>query len=664
MPAMKPQDGDSAAFPAEPVPAPGPRPPGLPGAIRPGAQADTLWMVNAALAERLALQRAELNEQRLQVQRLGARMAALLQSTSWRVTGPLRAGANAWGQWRRARQRADAAPASVGVSGPAVRLGYAQWIQRYDRLDARDLAALRRLAADPALPSLRVLVVFDAANAANGANVVRRLGGQIFERWSATLLFFPGCAPAALAAARAAAAADTRCLVLDDAVGLQSTAVAPGSGDCLVLCAGDVLLREHALGLLAGAARSGVRLVYADEDSIDAAGRRSSPFFKPDFSRELQRNCPLLEGAVLVTGTPETLGDLLPGIIAGRSGGAPAALRSALDALLATIADAEVAHVPLLLCHRATQFGRAALPHMPVAAVPAGEPLPAASIIIPTRDGIEWLATCLSSIHGQTIYPAGQLEVIVVDNGSVDPAMLAYLELAQASGQARVLHDPQPFNFARLNNRAARAAQGQILVFVNNDTKVDDAFWLQRLALAALQADVGAVGGKLLYADRTVQHAGVVLGLGAVAGHCFVGLAEDDGGYHGLACTTREVAAVTGACLAIRRQVFERIGGFREELAVAFNDVALCLDALALGYRNLCIGQPLLLHFESQSRGMDDTPEKKAVYAREAALMRRIYGARLERDPYYNPNLSLVEGYALAVPPRAGKPWRGDAAPR
>jgi GT2 family glycosyltransferase len=273
------------------------------------------------------------------------------------------------------------------------------------------------------------------------------------------------------------------------------------------------------------------------------------------------------------------------------------------------------------------------------------------SVIIPTRDGWGLLGPCLDSLR-QTDWPAQRLEVIVVDNGSTEPDCLSGLARAEAEGRIRLLRDPRPFNFARLNNDAVAAARGSLLVFLNNDTVALRPDWLRCLAAHAQQPGIGAVGPKLLYADRTVQHGGVVLGINNGAVHAHVGLAADAPGYAGLANMTHEVSAVTGACLAVTQRAFLDVGGFNEAFAVAFNDIVLCCDLMQRGYRNLYVAEALFLHLESKTRGPAKSPEKRAREAAEAAAFRDLHRHLFAADPNYSPNLSRDACYATLAPPQ------------
>jgi len=277
------------------------------------------------------------------------------------------------------------------------------------------------------------------------------------------------------------------------------------------------------------------------------------------------------------------------------------------------------------------------------------------SVIVPTRDGGDLLRRCLQSLGSRTAYP--DLEVIVVDNQSRAPPTLELLSELSRSGRARVIGFDRPFNYAAINNEAARDATGEVLLLLNDDVEAISAGWLQEMVRLALRPDVGPVGAKLLYPDGTIQHGGIVTGLFGMVGHLHRGARAECPAW--MAQYPRTVSAATAAAMAIRREVWTELGGLDEHLAVAFNDVDLCLRAERAGYRTLYTPAAELLHRESQSRGRDDTAEKRARSQREAAFLRARWGARLEDDPHYSPNLSLFsERPALAWPPRAPRLWQ------
>lgn len=265
------------------------------------------------------------------------------------------------------------------------------------------------------------------------------------------------------------------------------------------------------------------------------------------------------------------------------------------------------------------------------------------SVIVPTRDRLELLKPCLHSLQA-TAGNGVKLELLVVDNGSQQPATLAYLVELEESGRARVLRCPGPFNFSALNNAAAAVAQGELLLLLNNDIEAQVPGWLEVMAGQALREDIGCVGGQLLYPDGTLQHAGVILGIGGVAGHSHKYQSASEPGHQMRAQLSQNLSAVTGAALMIRRELFQQLGGFdAEKLHVSYNDLDLCLRAMAAGYRNVYCAEAVLVHHESKSRGAPITPEAFNQWQMERGVMQQRWGAFLNADPHYHPQLSLRE---------------------
>ena len=411
----------------------------------------------------------------------------------------------------------------------------------------------------------------------------------------------------------------------------------------VVLADGDQLT-EHALYLLAKAiaAHPDAEVVYGDEDAIDAQGRLHSPLFKPDWNPDLLFSTNYISRA-----------------FASRIGNDYASLLKAR----------RVEHVPFVILHRRGEppaVDRAALQeHLGTAAtvepdrvrwkVPS--PAPRVSLVIPTRDGRALLETCVESLLRVTAYR--NFEILVVDNQSSDPAALEYLGKLEQRGVARVLRYPHPFNFPAINNFAVAQASGEVVGLLNNDLEFVEPGWLTEMVSHALRPDVGCVGAKLLYPDRTVQHAGVVLGIGGVADHLHKNLPQDAPGYCGRARVVQDFSAVTAACLLVRRQTWNEVGGFDEKYAVAFNDVDFCLRVRERGLRNVWTPFATVIHHESKSRGRENTPAKWLRFRGEMARLRKRWGPLLADDPAYNPNLTLdAKNVSLAWPPRAKKPWR------
>jgi GT2 family glycosyltransferase len=263
---------------------------------------------------------------------------------------------------------------------------------------------------------------------------------------------------------------------------------------------------------------------------------------------------------------------------------------------------------------------------------------------------------CLRGLY-QTEYP--DIEIIVADNGSVEPETAAAFVEARRSG-VKVVDCAGPFNYSRINNQAARHATGEILLLLNNDIEIIEPAWLKEMVRYLLEPDIGAVGAKLLYPNHQVQHAGVVLGMGGVAGHMSVFASENAPGYAGALGIARDVSCVTGACMAIKKNVFDSLNGLNEtDLKVAFNDVDFCIRLRESGYRIIFTPFAMLVHHESKSRGDDISGEKLLRFQREIKYMQNRWGDVLYHDPFYHPSLSL-EGcnVDLAFPPRVTFPWR------
>jgi GT2 family glycosyltransferase len=277
---------------------------------------------------------------------------------------------------------------------------------------------------------------------------------------------------------------------------------------------------------------------------------------------------------------------------------------------------------------------------------------PQVSIIIPTRDLSEYLETCLNSLFEKTAYD--HFEVIVVDNGSREPKTLDLFRRwkEKEPSRFRVAPLPIPFNFPALINEGVRNAHGELVLLLNNDIEVVSGEWLSEMASQALRPRIGAVGLKLLYPDDTVQHAGVVLGIGGIAGHSHKYCAGDRPGYFDRLRITANCAAVTGACLMVKKSLFHEVGGFDEALSVAFNDVDFCIRILKAGFYNLCLSHLTLYHHESRTRGPEDTVEKQIRFKREIDLMKERWGSLLKNDPFYSPHLTrIVEDFSINVEP-------------
>ncbi len=276
---------------------------------------------------------------------------------------------------------------------------------------------------------------------------------------------------------------------------------------------------------------------------------------------------------------------------------------------------------------------------------------PKISIIIPSKDNVSDLKRCIDSILTTSTYPF--YEILVVENNSIEPETKAYYDSLREVEQVRIMKVEGPFNYARINNLAVEEATGTYVILLNNDTKVIAPNWIEELLMYAQRSDVGAVGAKLYYEDRTIQHAGIVIGLGAhrSAGHTHYGVAYENVGYMGKLCYAQNVTAVTGACLMVSKAQYEEVGGLDENYRVALNDVDFCLKLRKKGYLNMFNPYCELYHYESKSRGLDTDGEKAKRYQVEVDYFRTQWKEELEKgDPYYNVNFSLDRSdYALRI---------------
>jgi GT2 family glycosyltransferase len=449
------------------------------------------------------------------------------------------------------------------------------------------------------------------------------------------------------------------------------TALAQASGAWVgQIQAGDQW-REHAWLLMAQAAQAhpDARIIYPDEDQIDAQGRRSAHHFKPDWNHDFLLSANYIGHACLIERQH---------LIA--AGGYTWATDSAytFDALLRCVEGlkpAQVVHVAHVLWQQAAGRPRpmdetsvkALQAHLDRTAAGAqASPLvnghdtsrgllrvryptppsaPLVSIVICTRNQFTLLETCIRSITELTRYP--RFEIIIVDNGSDEDRTLAYLaRLPQQDARVRVIRDDSPFNYAALNNQAVAQAQGELVALLNNDIEVIDGDWLTEMVGHALRPGIGCVGAKLLYPDDTVQHVGVLVGPGkdapdAIAAHYLRGIPREAPGYANRAIVALQLTAVTAACLVIRKSTFVQVGGLdAEHLAVTYNDVDFCLRVGELGLRNVLTPHALLYHHESVSRGRDASSKNRARFLPELAYMQKRWAAHLKDDPCYNPNLS------------------------
>jgi glycosyltransferase involved in cell wall biosynthesis len=556
---------------------------------------------------------------------------------------------------------------------------YDQWVRLRDTLSRRETARLRQAVDAFALRPLVSVVmpvynpppdVLDAA--------IRSVRSQIYPDWQLCIADDASSDPDIREVLQRHAAEDSRIAVhfrlqRGNIASASNTALEMATGEFVALFDHDDVLPEHALYWAVEAInrRPDARILYSDEDKIDAAGNRYAPYFKGEF------NIDLLRAQNMISHLGVYHRDVVAAIGGFRQGYDGAQDHDFVLRAAELVREDQIVHIPRILYHWRAIRGSAAFSlHSKREAVAAGrravidhlrrvgsqatvEPAPEspthhrvrhplpdvpplASIVICTRDHESLLRTAIASIRSKTTY--GNYEIVVCDNGSIDAGNRAYLAEIAATPGITVFRDDSPFNYSRLNNAAVAKSRGELVCLLNDDIEVLSPDWLDELASFAIQPDVGAVGARLWYPDGTLQHGGVIVGIGGVAGHAHPRLPKGHPGYFGRAVLQQELSAVTAACLVVRREVFDEVGGLDEQIAIAFNDVDFCLRLRAAGYRNIWTPFAELIHHESASRGYEDSPEKAARFQREVRFMQDRWGDVLHGDPHYNPNLSMLSG--------------------
>lgn len=563
---------------------------------------------------------------------------------------------------------------------------YLDWIAAYAEPDGAQRQAMSDAARDFSRQPL-ISVVTPVYNTPEEylRAAIESILGQVYARWELCLADDASTAPHVRRVLEEYRSRDARIKVV---YRRQNGHISAATNSALELAVGEfVALLDHddtlAPDALFWVAKElndfpTAALMYSDEDKLDPDGVPTTPYFKCDWNYDLFLSHNLIAH-----------GDVYRTDLVRELGGFRSAFDGAQDydltlRFIEQIDASQIRHIPRVLYHWRMAPGSTAIgpgqkdyaaerarlaveEHLARRHVPASVEtipgmavqrvryqlparVPRISIVISTRNAKTLVQRCLDSIRQRTTY--GPYEILLVDNGSDDEESLDYFATLSDAGRVRLLRDPGPFNFSRINNDAVRHAAGEYLVFLNNDIEVIASDWLTELVSHAQRPGVGAVGARLWYPDDTIQHAGLVLVAG-LAGHAHSRRARGDHGYFSRASLVQAYCAVTGACLCIRKRLFEEAGGFDEALAVAFNDVDFCLRLHAMGYRNLYTPYAELYHHESATRGYEDTPEKVARLEREAQILQERWMELLANDPYYNPNLALTgEPFTLAWPPR------------
>lgn len=561
---------------------------------------------------------------------------------------------------------ADDTGSASAVQSPTER-SYSQWVRQYDTLDEGAFTALRaQLAALTIQPLISIVMPVYQPQAADVLRAIASVRAQIYPHWELCICddASPGMATRALLEAQAKEEPRIR-LVFHERnqhiSAASNSAIAQAQGEYIAFLDHDDELRPHALLSVVQAvqAHPTAQMLYSDEDKIDQDGRRFDPYFKPDFNLGLLRSHNYLcHFAVYRQALIKQLGGLRLGFEGAQDYDLVLRVIDAVD-------RRDIRHIPKILYHWRTAVGSTAAGHGNKSyAFEAGrraltehlqrrelhgeileapqatgmyrvhwqrpDPAPLISIVIPTRNGHDILKQCLDSLR-LTAYP--HYEVIVIDNGSDDPATLALLDERSQEGQIQVQRDDSPFNFSALNNRAVRnAARGEFVLLMNNDIEITHPEWLDEMVGPAMEPGIGCIGSRLWYPDGRLQHGGVILVCG-VAGHAHKLLPKGRHGYMGRAVLAQDFVAVTAACLLVRRSIYDELQGLDETLAVAFNDVDFCLRVHQAGYRNHWTPYAELVHHESVTRGYEDTPEKQKRFKGEIDLLQSRWGSCYKTTP-------------------------------
>ena len=450
--------------------------------------------------------------------------------------------------------------------------------------------------------------------------------------------------------------------------GNTNEALKMADGDFVVLTDHDDLLSPEALYQCAKAVQkeSQTDVIYSDEDKVDMSGKKFfEPHFKSDYNIDLLCTMNYICHLFVVRKDVMERAGLFESCYDGAQDH---------DFILRCTEKAEhIVHIPKVLyhwrCHAqstsenpesklyAFENGcKAVKAHYDRIGIPAEveqgpfygmyrthylwKEQPLVSILIPNKDHVTDLKKCMDSIEEKSTYR--NFEFIIVENNSTEEETFAYYKKIEKRDNVRVLYYKEDFNYSRINNFGAKEANGEYVLLLNNDTEMIEPDSIKEMLDVCMRPDVGIVGAKLIFEDNTIQHAGVIIGFGGVAGHAFIGQDRDDNGYFSRIISVQDLSAVTAACLMVRRSVFDEVEGLNEEFKVAFNDIDFCLKVRKAGYLVVYNPYAQFYHYESKSRGQEDSADKVARFQQEIGLFGERWGELLEHgDPYYNPNLTL-----------------------
>ncbi len=572
---------------------------------------------------------------------------------------------------------------------------YRLWVQRFDTLGEADFDAVRKHAATlTRQPLVSIIMPVHDPHPAYLEQAIKSILAQLYNRWELCVVDDASASDEVRKLLKHYAARDKRIKVTFRA---ENGHISAASNDALGIATGDYvafvdhddMLPCHALYRVAVEINEwpDAVLIYSDEDKVNDSGLRSDPYFKPDWNPEMM--C----GQNMVNHLTVFRKDIVEEVGGLRIGYEGAQDWDLVMRVAERVSTKHIRHIPEILYHWRTSqehgTGRVSTSSYPIQAgrkvieehlartgvvakvVPARLPMynrvvftlpsspPKISFIIPTRDNPSLLQKCIDSISSAR-YP-GEKEIIVCNNQSINASTKALLKQLSKSG-IKVVDCNFPFNHSKLNNIGVAHSTGDALVLMNDDIWSPDRDWLEELIAQALRPSIGAAGAALYYPSKLMQHGGVLLGFGGmyVAGNAQMGVAEGDAGYWGKAVLVQDFSGVTAACMALRKEVWDKVGGFDESFPHHYNDVDLCIRIVDAGFRIVWTPYAKLYHEESASRGYSNRSAKQLEWQASAVAMQVKWGPRLAGDPFHNPNLSSEhDSQALAWPPRTDHPWRG-----
>jgi O-antigen biosynthesis protein len=568
---------------------------------------------------------------------------------------------------------------------------YPAWIRLYDRLTPTDRTAIQHhLAQFRSQRLFSVVLPVYNPNPKWLERAIKSVQEQLYPNWELCVVDDASTDPRIWKLIERHASGDPRIKSLKRA---ENGHICAASNDALRMATGEfIALLDHddelaptALYFAALALNRDpqLQLLYSDEDKLDKRGRRCDPYFKPDWNPDLFTSQNYISHLSIYQS------ELVRAVGGFRLGFEGSQDYDLTLRCVEKIEASQIHHIPRVLYHwriaeQSTATFAAAKPYAHYAAIRAmqqhldrlelaaiagpdygdyvrvkyqrASESPLVSLVIPTRDRASFLRLCLESTFAKTEYQ--NYEIVIIDNDSSESETLGYFSSLQANERVRICRMPGTFNYSKLNNFGVDQARGALVVLLNNDIEVINGGWLDEMVGHGLRPEIGAVGARLWYPDGTMQHGGVILGAGGIAGHAHAGIRHEHG-YFARAHLVQNFSAVTAACMLVRKDLYLQLGGLDEKnLAVAFNDVDFCLRLQEKGFRILWTPHAELRHHESASRGFEDTAIKQQRFLAEVEYMNKKWGHALEADPFYNPNLSLGEKlFTLAFPPRLSKPW-------